>query len=78
MDTAVDRVIDAFGGLTALSRALGHKNCTTVQGWKDRGSVPSRRIPEVIEAARAQEIVLTPADFFEELPPDPVSAEAHL
>ena len=62
----VDRIILRFGGLTKLATALGHENPTTVQGWRDRGVVPSRQIPRVIEAGKAQAIALTPADFFDD------------
>jgi hypothetical protein len=72
----VDRIVDKFGGLTAMAKALGHKNPTTVQGWRLRGSIPSRQIPAVIEAGKSLEapVHLTPADFFE-IPDDPSSGE---
>lgn len=77
MQTAVARIIDAFGGLTGLAKALGHNNPTTVQGWKDRGTIPSRQIPEVIEAGRRLEkpVILAPADFFD-IPDAPEQASA--
>jgi hypothetical protein len=61
----VDRIVDLFGGLTALAKALGHENPSTVQGWKARGVVPVRQIPVVIEKAAQHGIALTPADFFD-------------
>lgn len=60
----VDHIISKFGGLTKLSRALNMKHPTTAQGWKDRGSIPARHIPRIIEAARSQNIELTLSDFF--------------
>lgn len=33
-------VIEKFGSLSALSRALGHKHPTTVQGWVERQRIP--------------------------------------
>lgn len=69
--TNVAAIIEKFGGLTALARALGHKHPTTVQGWKDRGLVPSHQIPLVIAAGRERGIELTPADFFA---PEPAAA----
>lgn len=55
-----DKIIQAFGGLSAMSRALGHKHVTTVHGWKVRGRIPSWRWPEIREAAEAQGIELPP------------------
>ena len=57
-------VISKFGGISALSKALGHKNPTTVQGWKERGVIPARQQGVVLEAARANDIDLLPEDFF--------------
>lgn len=57
MNIAV-RVIDKFGGLTAMSRALGHEHCTTVQGWRDSGRIPNWRWPEINEAAKREKIDL--------------------
>jgi hypothetical protein len=45
-------VLDAFGGLTATSRALGHRNPTTVQGWKQSGRIPPWRKSEIEAAAQ--------------------------
>lgn len=59
-----DNIIQRFGGLTAMSKALGHKNVSTVQGWKVRGVIPARRQSEVLQAARAAGIDLSPSDFF--------------
>lgn len=63
MDKALTiSVIDAFGGLSATARALGHENVTTVQGWRERGSIPKWRWTEVYSAA-AKEGVELPAAF---------------
>lgn len=48
------QLIEKFGGLTSMSRVLGHKHCTTVQGWRDSGSVPSWRWPEILQAAKRE------------------------
>lgn len=66
MRTRVDFIIERFGGLTALAKALGHEHPTTVQGWKGRGVIPSRHIPKIIEVARGRGIQLSAADFFED------------
>lgn len=65
MGNAVDAIIEKFGGLTPLSRALGHKHVSTVQGWKDRGVIPARRQPEVLAAAERLGIAMSYRDFFE-------------
>ncbi len=59
-----ERIIERFGSMMALSRALGHRHPTTVQGWKNRGIIPARRQAEVLAAARALKVALSPDDFF--------------
>ena len=56
-------IIAKFGGMSALARALGHRNPTTVQGWKQRGFIPARRQGDVLDAAKAKGIELSPAEF---------------
>ena len=48
----VDHVIEKFGGLHQMARALGHKWPTTVQGWRDRGTIPARHILSVVDAGK--------------------------
>lgn len=64
-EVATERVIRMFGGMTALAKALGHGHPTTVQGWKDRGVIPSRQIPFVLEAAKREGLNVSVADFFD-------------
>ena len=69
MDQA-SKIIELFGGIRPmarkLSRALGRRvPPTTVQGWVQRGIIPANRQGEVLAAAAAEAIALTPADFFE-------------
>ena len=47
----VSRLIAAFGGLSATSRALGHRHPTTVQGWEKSGRIPQWRRSEIENAA---------------------------
>lgn len=61
----VDRVIERFGGISALANALGHKHPTTVSQWKVRGVIPARQQDAVLRAAVEKGIPLTPADFFD-------------
>lgn len=62
--TPAENIIARFGGLTALAKRLGHRNPTTVQGWKDRGVIPARRQLELLEIAKRDGIALAPEDFF--------------
>lgn len=56
-------VIRLFGGLTPLSKALGHRNPTTVQGWWKRESIPPSRYEAILSVAAAKGIDLRPQDF---------------
>ena len=67
--TLVDRVIEAFGGLTATARALGHTNVTTVHSWKTSWRLPHWRQHEIRSAATRLSVTL-PNDF----PPDAAPA----
>lgn len=63
MDSAA-RIIDKFGGIHSMARKMGVPP-STVQGWKERGVIPARRQPDVIEVARREEIDLSYSDFFD-------------
>ncbi len=43
-------VIKRWGGATALARALG-KRPSSIQVWKDSGTIPLRNWPEIEQAA---------------------------
>lgn len=58
-----DRIIDKFGGINAMARALGHKNASTVQGWKERGAIPSKQHVAVWEAAKIHNIEMDLSEF---------------
>ncbi|WMT88252.1 helix-turn-helix domain-containing protein [Pelagibacterium sp. 26DY04] len=60
--SAAEYVIDLFGGLTATANILG-KPVTTVQGWKDRGRIPTDHWPEIIKAADKRGKTLGVEDF---------------
>jgi hypothetical protein len=68
--TQAERIIGMFGGVTALSRALGHKHPTTVQGWKARGFIPSPQHNAVLTAGLENSVLITPGDFFDPPPSD--------
>ena len=46
-----------------MARAL-KRPVSTVQSWKDRGSIPDDSKPAVLIAAQGAGLDLTPADFF--------------
>lgn len=60
--TAAEHVIEKFGGLTKLARAL---DCavSTVQGWKERGRIPQEHWLSIIDAGRASDIDLSLEEF---------------
>lgn len=60
----VSRIIDLFGGLTATASALDLKYPSVVQGWRDRGNIPSKYFMRIIAAAAERGVSLTLTDFF--------------
>jgi len=48
--TPADRIIAKFGGIRKLAASLPGVAPSTVQGWKERGTIPVRRAPEIIAA----------------------------
>jgi hypothetical protein len=61
--TQAEMIISKFGGIAPMARVLGHKNASTVQGWRERGTIPPRRHKEVWEAAKANGIPLELSEF---------------
>jgi len=43
----VRQLVEAFGGISPMAKALGHDYPSTVQGWKERGVIPRWRINEI-------------------------------
>jgi NAD(P)H-hydrate epimerase len=69
VETPSKQIIARFGGIRPMARALGAATGrkvapTTVQGWLDRGRVPATRQGDVLAAAAAAGVTLTPVDFF--------------
>jgi hypothetical protein len=62
--TKTDRLINAFGGIRPFAAALGHRNASTVQGWREAGVIPPYRRFEV-EAACKEHGVEFDAELFE-------------
>jgi hypothetical protein len=58
----VHEVIAAFGGMSKTAQALGHRHCTTVQGWMNSGRIPDWRRLEILAAAEREGVCL-PARF---------------
>jgi hypothetical protein len=61
---AVDRVVNRFGGQTALASAIG-KAQTTVAYWVKSGNIPRKWRKQILEAAVAGGIELGEQDFNE-------------
>lgn len=71
----VDSVIAAFGSVTELARALGHRNITTVHGWYRSGRIPPWRRLEIAEAAGRHGVPL-PAGFTDSGAPESAGDQA--
>ena len=51
----IEKLIENFGGLSVMAQLLGHKNPTTVQGWKQKKRIPEWRIKEVLSVAKKKQ-----------------------
>ncbi|MCB9964631.1 MAG: hypothetical protein H6855_00920 [Rhodospirillales bacterium] len=61
-------VIEKFGGIRPMASKLGVA-VTTIQGWKKRGSIPSGRFDDIINAANENKISLVaPATLSSAIP----------
>lgn len=67
METQAEYLINRFGSIAATARALGHRNPSTVQGWKERGSVPVQQFQRLIEAGATLHPPLEQREYFEGL-----------
>lgn len=61
--TQAELIISKFGGIAPMARILGHKNASTVQGWRERGTIPPRQHQAIWEAAKANGISLDLSEF---------------
>lgn len=69
--SATERVIALFGGVRPMAAKL-EISASTIQGWKERDSIPETRHAEILTAAEKHDIALDPADLGGEKsePPD--------
>ena len=58
------KVIEKFGGQSALARLIG-KGQSTVAHWAKTGIIPSKWQTEVLRLASEQEVEISPGDFME-------------
>lgn len=61
--TYAQTIIEKLGGVRATAAALGRAP-STVQGWKNRGSIPDPEKPEVFDAALRMGVSITKEDFW--------------
>ncbi len=52
--TIAAAVIEAFGGIRPMAHKLGVP-VSTVQGWKQRDTIPEHRIADILAAADAHD-----------------------
>ena len=57
-----ERIIARFGGIRPMAAKLGIA-VTTVQGWKERGTIPQPRHADILAAAKAESITVDAADL---------------
>ena len=53
----VEPLINRFGGMRPMARKV-NVPVSTIQGWKKRDTIPSDRVPEIVKAAKANQISL--------------------
>jgi crotonyl-CoA carboxylase/reductase len=66
----VEQIIERFGSQQRVAELLGIWQ-TAVSGWVRRGAIPARRQEQLLDVARQEGIILSPADFFASAAADP-------
>ncbi len=61
--TSSRTIIDRFGGVAKMAKALQHPNMTTVQYWLSRGYIPGHRHQEIWDAAQRLGIEIHKEEF---------------
>lgn len=74
--TQADHIISKAGGVTALSRMLGHRHRTTVQGWEKTGYIHPRNWDGIVAAFNREGIAWRREDFIALLAEQIAEAEA--
>jgi hypothetical protein len=69
-----ERIIQKFGGNSALARALG-KGPSTVRYWAQTGRIPAKRQGDILALAKEKGIALRPVDFVHVPEPDTDSVQ---
>lgn len=60
--SATERVIALFGGVRPMAAKL-EISASTIQGWKERDSIPEARHADILAAAEKHDVSLDPADL---------------
>ena len=71
---AAKKIIEKFGGQSALAALIG-KRQSTVQHWAKVGLIPAKWQPELLRLAQENEIDLYFGDFIWQPPAEPVKAK---
>lgn len=61
--TYAQTIIEKFGGVRAMAAAIGCAP-STVQGWKNRGTIPDEKKTVVLDTARNSGIAICRDDFW--------------
>lgn len=64
VDTPAKKIINKFGGLSKMTKAMRYKYVSRVQGWRNRGIIPSKVQKDVLKVARKLGLDIKPEDFF--------------
>ncbi len=62
-ESAAERIISKFGGISAMTRTMGYDHASRIQGWKERGRIPTDIQPDVMAKAAELGIKLDWPDF---------------
>lgn len=66
--TPAGKIIDAFGGIRAMQRALREKHPNLIKNWSASGRIPHYREDQIRRAAAEQRVNLPEASMLELFP----------
>ncbi len=77
MRMAAQQIISQFGGIRPMANKLGVA-VSTVQGWRERGSIPAGHHAEILAAAKQHGVEIDPAELAasDRATPPPAGADA--